>query len=105
MIDLLQLNYLRRLREQHELRAEAAQRARNEIRHLTAKTADSSTNSTLNLLSQSTNGNKTIKSYSDLSKNACSIHTSDTSLDNPITVTTLNKLQEEINYLELCHST
>lgn len=99
------MNYLRRLREQHELRAASAQRMGNHHqKQLTGKIADCSTSSILNLISQNTNGNKSMKSYGNSSKTACSNRTSVTSLDNPIIVTTLNKLEHEMNYLELCHS-
>lgn len=76
----------------------------NQKKQLVGKTVDSGTSSTLNLISRSTNGNKGAKSYGNLSKIACSNHTSATSLDNPITVTTLGKLEHEMTYLELCHS-
>lgn len=96
----LQLNYLRKLREQHELRAATA----NRMAHRQRVAIDSRACSTLNLISQSSNPNKSAKSYSNLSKSGYSNHTSATSLNNPITVTTLNKLELEVNYLELCHS-
>ncbi|XP_031623796.1 mast/stem cell growth factor receptor kita-like [Contarinia nasturtii] len=102
------LNYLRRLREQHESKMSAInrmlcqQRKPTTNRHIT----NSSTSSTINLLSQSSNVNKSIKTYTNLSKGGCnSNRTSVSSLNNnPITVTTLNKLEMEVNYLELCHS-
>lgn len=79
----------------------ACQRRQTTSSHI----ADSSTSSTINLLSQSSNANKSVKSYTNLSKSGYSDHTSVTSLNNnPITVTTLNKLEQEVNYLELCHS-
>lgn len=101
-----QLNYLRKLREQHEVRTAAANRMACQRRHTASQIGDSSTStsSTLNLLSHCSNTNKSVKSYSNLSKSGYSNHTSATSLNNPITVTTLNKLEMEVNYLELCHS-
>lgn len=101
----LQLKYLRKLREQHELRTAAANRMAHQQRMTMASVSDSRGSSTLNLMSQnSSNSNKCGKSYSNLSKNGYSNHTSAASLNNPITITTLNKLEMEVNYLELCHS-
>lgn len=100
----LQLNYLRKLREQHELRTAAANRMAHQQRVTMASVSDSRGSSTLNLMSQNSSSNKCGKSYSNLSKNGYSNHTSAASLNNPITITTLNKLEMEVNYLELCHS-
>lgn len=102
---------MRRLREQHELRTAAAmavarQRSENTIRQFTGnKITENSTSSTLQLLSQnSTNGsaNGTIN-YGNLLKNTSGGNLV-ANTDNPITVTTLKKLEQEINYLDLCYS-
>lgn len=105
---------MRRLREQHELRAAAAmavarQRSENSSRQFTGnKITENSTSSTLQLLSQNshtTNGstNGTIKNYGNLLKNTSSSNQV-TNTDTTITVTTLKQLEQQMNYLELCYS-
>lgn len=91
---IFQLNYLRRLREQHELRAAAATRLTNRMR------VSNGTCSTL----MSQNSNMSAKTNSIDSKTEYSNRTSVTSLNIPISVTTLDKVEQEVNYLELCHS-
>lgn len=95
------LNYLRRLREQHELRVAAAmavaRRSEHPMRQFAgSKISEKSTSSTLQLLSQntsvSTNGAKNTSGNDVTNEN------------NPISVTTLKKLDQEMNYLELCYS-
>lgn len=105
-INISQLNYLRKLREQHELRAAAANRRAMQKLIAAGKLPDNSTSisSTLNLISQNSGTNKSVKNYSNSTKNVYSNRSSVTSANNSITVTTLNKLEEEVNYLELCHS-
>lgn len=102
---------MRKLREQHELRAAAAiavarQHSENAIRQFTGnKITENSTSSTLQLLSHnSTDGSaRSTINYGNLLKNT-SGGNQVTNTDNPITVTTLKKLEQEMNYLELCYS-
>lgn len=108
---------MRRLREQHELRASAImaaarQRSENPIRQYTgSKITENSTSSTLQLLSHSNNNSHTngshsangAKNYGNLLKKTSGDNQVENT-DNPITVTTLKKLEQEMNYLELCYS-
>lgn len=105
----MKLKYLQKLREQHELKTAALNRSLAEQRKSTTNRhiGNSSTSSTINLLSQcSSTVNKSIKNHSNPSKSVYnSNQTSVSSLNNnPNTITTMNKLEMEVNYLELCHS-
>lgn len=119
---------MRRLREQHELRAARAmavarQRSENSIRQFTGnKITENSQSSTLQLLSQNsqtTNGsaattttttNGMRKNYGNVMKNTNNNSNNNnsnhvTNADTPaITVTTLKQLEQQMNYLELCYS-
>lgn len=114
MCNYLQLNYLRRLRDQYELRASAAmavarRRSENPSRQFTGnKITENSASSTLQLLSQNsttTNGssNGTRKNYGNLLKSMSGGNQA-ANTDTAITVTTLKQLEQQMNYLELCYS-
>lgn len=98
---------MRRLREQHEIRATvaAARRSENPIRQSTgSKTTENSASSTMQLLSHNnTNGDST-KSPKHYGNNINASDNRMANTDMPITVTTLKKLEQQMNYLELCYS-